>query len=63
MKLRISLSMKGDEMKGVIDLPRDDPGFVLEALHETIKRFAHISNVSVLDVLNDINAIDQWKVK
>ena len=63
MKLRISLSMKCDEMKGVIDLPRDDPAFVLEALHEIIKQFARISNVSVLDVLNDINAMDQGKVK
>ena len=63
MKLRISLSMQRDEMKGVIDLPRDDPAFVLEALHEVISRFAANSNVSVLDVLNDINCIDQGKVK
>lgn len=61
--LRISLTQKGDEMKGVIDLPRDDPGFVLEALHEIITRFAANSNVSVYQVLNDLNALDQGKVK
>ena len=63
MKLRISLTEKHGEMKGVIDLPRDDPAFVLEALHEIISRFAANSNVSVLDVLNDINTIDQGRVK
>ena len=53
-KLRISLSEKRGEIKGVIDLPRDDPGFVLQCMAMTVDQFAKSSGVPPREVMLDI---------
>lgn len=63
MKMRCSLSQRGDEIRGVIELPANDPGFVLEGLLMMVQRFSETSGVSVYQILCDLNALNQGKVK
>ena len=53
MKMRISLTQKGDDIKGKIELPAD-PAFVLEGLTVAIEAFANQSGVPVKEVLEDV---------
>ena len=43
MKLRVSLTQQGEDIKGVVELP-GDPAFILEALYLIIERFAYQAN-------------------
>lgn len=63
MKMRISLSHQGDDIKGVIDLPGNDPGFVLEGLALVVDRFSRSSGVTHEQVLQDIYLLIKGVVK
>lgn len=61
-RLRISLSQRQGSLAGVVDLPGDDPGFVLEALALTIERFSLQSGVAPAQIIQDVYAIVLGKV-
>lgn len=61
-RLRISLTQRQDEIVGVVDLPGDDPGFVLEALALVVERFSLQSGVTPAQVVQDLYALVSGKV-
>lgn len=52
-KMRISLTERGDEIRGTIELP-GDPAFVLEGLAMAVERFAQQSGVSEREIIEDV---------
>lgn len=61
-KLRISLTQKGDEIKGTVELP-GDPLFVLEALSLVVEAFGKQHNVSPDAVVRDLYSVVCGKVR
>jgi len=61
MKMRISLSQQGDEVKGTVELPAD-PAFILEGLATVIEAFAHQAGVTPDAVVRDLYSIVCGKV-
>lgn len=61
-KLRISLTQKGDEIKGTVELP-GDPLFVLEALSVAIEAMAKKFEVTPDAVVRDLYSVVCGKVK
>lgn len=55
-KMRVSLSQRGDEIRGTVELP-GDPAFVLEGLSLVIERFAQQSGVAAGTIHAETNAI------
>lgn len=60
-KMRVSLSQRGDEIRGTVELPAD-PAFVLEGFAMAIERFATQSGVTAGDVVRDLYSIVMGKV-
>lgn len=60
--MRVSLSQRGDEIRGTVELP-GDPAFVLEGLALVIERFAQQSGVAPGAVVQDLYSIVMGKVK
>lgn len=52
-KLRITLTERGDEIRGTVELP-SDPAFTLEALALVIETFSKRSGVEPREILCDI---------
>ena len=60
-KMRVSLSQRGDEIRGTVELPAD-PAFVLEGLQLVIERFAQSSGVAPDAVVRDLYSLVCGKV-
>lgn len=60
--MRVSLSLRGDEIRGTVELP-GDPAFVLEGLALVIERFAQQSGVAPAAIVQDLYSIVMGKVK
>lgn len=61
-KMRVSLSLRGDEIKGTVELP-GDPGFVLEGLALVVEQFSKQTKVSKAAIVQDLYLIVLEKVK
>jgi hypothetical protein len=61
MKMLISLSQKGDEIKGTVELPAD-PAFILEGLAIVVETFAQLAGVTPDAVVRDLYSIVCGKV-
>lgn len=59
--MRISLSQRGDEICGTVELP-GDPAFVLEAFAVVVERFAKQSSVAPATVVQDLYSLVIGKV-
>lgn len=60
-RMRVSLSQRGDEIRGTVELP-GDPAFVLEGLALVVERFAQQSGVTAGGVVRDLYSIVMGKV-
>lgn len=61
MKLRVSLTQQGDDIKGTVALP-GDPAFVLEAIVLIIERTAQQFEVPADAVVRDLYSLITGKV-
>lgn len=62
MKMRVSLSQRGDEIRGTVELPAD-PAFVLDGLALVVERVAAQYKVTEAEVVQDLYAIVTGRVK
>lgn len=62
LKMRVSLSQRGDEIGGTVELPRDGV-FVLEGLALVVETFARQHGVTPDEVVRDLYSIVCGKVK
>lgn len=62
LKMRVSLSQRGDEIAGTVELPRDGV-FVLEGLTLVIETFAKQHGVEPAEAVRDLYSIVAGKVK
>lgn len=61
-KMRVSLTQRGDEIRGTIELPGRDGVFVLEGLALVVQEFAKRYNVPPAEVVEDLYSIVMGKV-
>ena len=61
-KMRVSLTQRGDEIRGTIELCKEGV-FVLEGLAMVVEQFARQHNVPPAEVVQDLYSIVLGKVK